>query len=295
MTKEFRDQIRVAIVKNKDKYPSISDAKYAKMLGISPSIYSRLKNGETERIVSDNFWLENGQRLQVGIVSNEMKFAETTVYVEIKNSIEFCKENSKAIVMVDNNGIGKTRCAKRVLRNLRNSFYIDCSQARTKTEFIRYFAKTVGIDNTGRLIDVKNALKYHLYHLGKAVVVLDDFGYVNMTNSISNVLLELMEIYNYTEKKVGWLMIGDYSLEEKLSKGVRTKKTAFKALYDRFTSEFVHFAPTRVEDKQAFYKQLIGDVASVNVNNKALVNKMVTKCLGQEKTLRYLETLIMNN
>lgn len=288
MTQEFRQQVREAILANRANYPSISDAKYAKMIGISSSVYSRLKSGETERIASDTFWVENGRKLYVGVRNRQMKFAKTSVYESIKETIHFCKQYSKATIMIDNNGIGKTRCTKQVLKDLPNSYYLDCSQAKTKTEFIRYFAKVVGLENTGRIVDIKANLKYHLNLLETPFIALDDIGYVE-----NPAIIEILEIWNATENNVGWLMIGDSSFEQKIQRGLSSKKIGYKALFSRFSSEFVHFAPTGVEDKQAFYRQLIGDVASVNVANQATINKMIKRCMAKEQTLRYLETLIL--
>lgn len=287
VTKEFRIIVREHILVNRELYPDLSDAKYAKMIGTSSSVFSRLKSGETEKIASDTFWIEQARKLNIQTKKRQLNFAETTVYSQIKSTIEFCKEYSKATIMVDNNGIGKTRCTRRVLSKMQNAFYIDCSQCKTKSEFIRQFSKIVGLENSGRLVDVKANLKYQLNLLDLPLIALDDVGYVD-----TNVFIEILELWNATENNVGWLMIGDDSFEYKIQKGLTSKKLGYKALFSRFSSEFVHFSPTGVEDKQAFYKQLIGDVASANVGNQSTVNKMITKCMGKEQTLRYLETLV---
>ncbi|WP_318546324.1 hypothetical protein [Flavobacterium columnare] len=39
-------------------------------------------------------------------------------------------------------------------RILKNCFYVDASQAKTKQLFIRLIAKTIGLDNTGKYADV---------------------------------------------------------------------------------------------------------------------------------------------
>lgn len=287
VTKEFRTIVREHIVANRELYPDLSDAKYAKMIGTSSSVFSRLKSGETERIANDTFWIEQARKLNIQTKKRQLNFAETTVYHQIKGNIEFCKEYSKATIMVDNNGIGKTRCTKRVFSTMQNAFYIDVSQCKTKSEFIRTLAKTVGVENTGRLVDVKANTKYQLNLLDIPVVALDDAGYAD-----TNVLIEVLEFWNATENNVGWLMIGDDSFEYKIQKGLNSKKLGYKALFSRFSSEFIRFSPTGVEDKIEFYEQLIGDVAAANVGNQSTINKMIKKCIAKEQTLRYLETLV---
>lgn len=287
ITQEFRKQVREAILQNRENYTSLSDAKYAKSIGISSAIYSRLKKGETERVLADSKWIEIGRKLNVNINKTKWNIARTSIYTEIEENIKFCKNYQKATILVDECGIGKTFCTKHIVRTLTNAFYVDCSQAKTKSQFIRHLARTLGVDSTGRLYDVKENLKYYINLMDKPFIALDDAGYLD-----TNVLVEIIEIWNATENRCGWLMIGDDSLHNKVERGLKSKKVGFKALFSRFSDEFIHYVPVGKQDKQEFYKQLIGDVASVNVANKTTINKLVKLCLSKEKTLRHLSTLI---
>lgn len=287
ITKDFRLQVRDAIIENRKNYPSYSDAKFAKILGISSAIYSRLKNGETEKIAADIFWIEQGRKLNVSVYQKEWNVAETSVYNEVKNNIEFCQNFQKAIIFIDECGIGKTFCTKHVIRSRKNAFYVDCSQAPTKSLFIRHLAAVIGVDNTGRLADVKANVKYYINLLEAPFIALDDAGYLD-----HNVFVEIIELWNATEGRCGWMMIGDDSLQNKISRGLRSKKVGFKALFSRFSDEFVQCVPIPQKERQEFFMELIGDVASVNLTDKTKVNQLVKQCLGKQKTLRHLETLI---
>ena len=66
LSQEYRAKVREEILLQRENYGG-SDRDYAKKLGISSAIYSRIKNGETERIVSDSQWLTMGRELQVNI------------------------------------------------------------------------------------------------------------------------------------------------------------------------------------------------------------------------------------
>lgn len=287
ITPEFKQQVRTAILQNRENYPSLSDAKYAKSIGISSSVFSRLKKGETERVLSNSNWIEIGRKLSVNTSKIKWNIARTSVYTEIEQNIKFCKEYKKATILIDECGIGKTFCTKHIVRNLTNAFYVDCSQAKTKSQFIRHLAKTLGVDNAGRLYDVKENLKYYINLMDKPFIALDDAGYLD-----TNVLVEIIEIWNATENRCGWLMVGDDSLQNKVERGLKSQKVGFKALFSRFSDEFIHYVPIGKQDKQEFYKQLIGDVASVNVKSKTTINKLIKICLSKEKTLRHLSTLI---
>ena len=51
ITEATKKKILAAIAANRSNYPS--DAKHATAIGISTSIYSMLKNGQTEKALSD--------------------------------------------------------------------------------------------------------------------------------------------------------------------------------------------------------------------------------------------------
>ncbi len=286
ITIEFRQKVRESILTARENFGG-SDAAYAKSMGISASVYSRIKKGETEKVASDGFWISQGRRL--GVTFNEVKWnvARTSVYVDIEANINFCKKHHKATILIDECGIGKTFCSQHIVRGLQNAFYFDCSQAKTKMRFVRELARTIGLDANGKYVDVKEDLKYYLNQMQDPFIALDDAGYLE-----SSVLPEIIEIWNATQYNCGWMMIGDDSLQSKIERGLRCKKIGFKALFSRFSEEFISYVPLGSSDKTAFYRQLIGDVANVNLQDKSRINTMVTQCLRKKKTLRHLKTLI---
>ena len=60
LTTEFKAKVRLAILEQRENYGG-TDSDYAKSLGISSSIFSRLKSGETEKIMSDTVWITIGR------------------------------------------------------------------------------------------------------------------------------------------------------------------------------------------------------------------------------------------
>jgi len=209
LTNEFKQKVVTALLEARENYGG-SDSDYAKSKGIKPAIYSRIKNGETERILSDTVWITLGRELQVKVYEDKWKVARTSVYNEIEDNLRFCKELSKSMVLVDDCGIGKTYCTKHIIRKMKNTFYVDCSQAKTKQQFVRLLAKTVGIDNTGKYVDVKANLKYYLTTLELPLIVLDEAGDLEYT-----AFLELKELWNGTDGVCGWYMIGADGLRDK--------------------------------------------------------------------------------
>lgn len=286
LTMEFKQKVRSAILEQRKNYGG-TDSDYAKKLGIKSAIYSRLKNGEVDKIISDTVWITIGRELNVKIYEDNWKVARTSVYNEIEDNLQFCKELSKSMVLVDDCGIGKTFCTKHIVKKMKNTFYADCSQAKTKQQFVRLLAKIVGIDNQGKYVEVKANLKYYLTTLEKPLIVLDEAGDLEYS-----AFLELKELWNGTDGVCGWYMIGANGLRAKIQKGINNKKVGFAEIFSRFSDEFIRLVPYGKEDREAFYTNLIGEVASVNLSDKNKINVLVRKCIDKESTLRYLETLI---
>ena len=90
-----KKKILAAIAANRSNYPS--DAKHATALGLSTSIYSMLKNGQTEKALSDANWLSIARKLNVAL-RNEIEWnaAPTETFKYITKQIEFCQGSGKA-------------------------------------------------------------------------------------------------------------------------------------------------------------------------------------------------------
>lgn len=286
LTPEFKAKVRVAVLDKRENYGG-SDADFAKSLGMNNSIYSRLKKGETEKIMSDTIWITIGRELQVKVFEDHWKVARTKVYTEIEDNLSFCKELSRSMVLVDDCGIGKTFCTKHIIKKMKNTFYVDCSQAKSKQLFIRLLAKTVGIDNHGKYNDVLANLKYYITTLEKPLIILDEAGDLDYS-----AFVELKGIWNGTDGVCGWYMMGADGLRAKIKRGIDGKKVGFAEIFSRFSDEFIKLVPNGKEDRQAFYTDLIGTVATANLQDKTKVKKLIMKCIDKETTLRYLETLI---
>jgi AAA domain len=286
LTTNFKQKVRTAILEKRENYGG-SDADFSKSLGINNAIFSRLKNGEIEKLLSDTVWITLGRELQVRVNEDQWKVARTSVYNEIEESLKFCKELSRSMVLVDDCGIGKTFCTKHIIKKMKNTFYVDCSQAKSKQLFIRLLAKTIGIDNTGKYHEVLANLKYYITTLEKPLIILDEAGDLEYT-----AFLELKGLWNGTDNSCGWYMMGADGLRHKIQLGINNKKVGFAEIFSRFSDEFIKLVPNGKADRNDFYKDLIGTVASANLEDKTKVKTLVNKCLGKEATLRFLETLI---
>ena len=65
ITTENKQRIIAAITANRENYPS--DAKHAASLGIATSVYSAIKNGQTDKALSEANWITIARRLGVNL------------------------------------------------------------------------------------------------------------------------------------------------------------------------------------------------------------------------------------
>ncbi len=286
LSAEFKNKVRNAALQARENFAGSDDA-YAKTLGINGSVYSRLKNGEIEGIISVSNWINMGRVLGVQRRENNWKVVETRVYRELLDNLTFCKENSKSMMFVDECDIGKSFCIRHIVKNMKNAFYLDCSQHKTKIQFTRALAKVLGIDNRGRYVDVKANVKYALVNLDIPVMVLDEFGDLEYP-----AFMDVKEYWNATEGLCGWYVLGAEGLKTKLDNGFERKKVGFAEIMSRFSDKVISIVPTEKTQRESFFYELLTDVASANLNDKKLVEKLVRQCLNKEKKLRHLDTLI---
>lgn len=290
-TQEFKKKVSAALMDARQNFDG-SDATFAKQYGISSSVFSRMRNGEIDRILSEAQWLNIGRRLDVTMQNRKWNVARTDVFDMIEEDIVFCKEYSKARIFFDDCGIGKSFTAKYLSRNLKNCFYIDLSQSKTRADFIRKIASVLGVDANGKLSNVLAGIKYYLTTLPQPVVILDEIGDIEY-----KAFLEIKALWNATENVCGWYMMGAKENKDKMQRAMFNKKVGYREIFSRFSEKFGKITPVDKTDRQQFYKKLITDVLSVNTADKAIIPDIVKKCLvqidGEIGGLRRAESLLI--
>jgi transcriptional regulator with XRE-family HTH domain len=293
LTNDYRDRVFEALLSARENFTG-SDAAFARQYGLHSSIYSRIKNGEREQIVSDTQIFTIGKAFGVTLNDRKWKVATTEVFSIIEEEIIFCQQFAKARIFVDECGIGKTFTAKYLARNRRNCFYLDASQSKTKQLFIRNLARTLGVDDKGRYADVLSNLKYYLHVLEKPLIIIDEAGDLDYT-----AFLEIKELWNATEGVCGWYLMGAEGLKAKIERGISHKKVGYREIFSRFSEKFSSIVPTDRQSKEQFYKKLITDVLTANSVNDQVIPQIVRKCMVQQDGniggLRRAESLLILN
>lgn len=295
LTKEFKDKIVEAMIERRKLYDG-SNGAFAKTLGMSASIFSRLYNsGERDGILKAAQWIMLARDLGISVDDRKWNVARTDVYAMIEEDILFCKAHSKAKIFVDDCGIGKTFTAKCLSRTIKNCFYVDASQAKTKQAFIRLLAKTVGADSKGRYMEVKEMLKFYIKGLNRPIVIIDEAGDLEY-----EAFLELKELWNATENYCGWYMMGADGLRAKIERGITNKRVGFAEIFSRYSEKFSTIVPRDKQEKNLFYKKLISDVLSANDCDPNQINTIARRCLSNDSGgyiggLRRAESLLILN
>lgn len=259
VTTDIKQRILSAIRANRANYPS--DAKHAASLGVTTSVYSAVKNGQTERVLSDANWISIARKLGVSLRGEmEWKAARTPTYQFITAQLETCQGSGISAIMCDLPNIGKTFTARHYVKSHRNAVYIDCSQVKTKLKLVRKIAAEFGVDSKGRYADVYDDLVFYLRSIDSPLIILDEAGDLQY-----EAFLELKALWNATERCCAWYMMGADGLKEKINRSIECKKVGYTEMLSRYGDRYSKVTPDDSKERARFLMDQARIVATVNV------------------------------
>lgn len=274
ITTANKQRIVAAIAQNRANYPS--DAKHAASLGISTSVYSMLKQGKTEKALSDANWISIARRLDVNLREDvQWKGAKTATFQYISAQLEACQMSSLSAILCDMPNIGKTFTARYYVAHHRNAAYIDCSQVKTKLKLIRKIASEFGVDSKGRYSDVYDDLVYYLRSIDTPLIILDEAGDLQY-----EAFLELKALWNATERCCAWYMMGADGLKEKMNRSIECKKVGYTEMLSRYGDRYSKVTPDDGKEREHFLKEQARVVAKVNAPEGTDIAQIVRKTGG---------------
>ncbi len=222
VTKEFKNQTIKKLLIAQQKHPdSVKD--FFKEYEITSGQFYNLEAGRTREVLTNSQWVTLGRKLGVSVSRRGWKIARTDVFNMIEEDVLFCRKYSKSRMFVDECAIGKSYSARYLSKTLRNRFYVDGSQGKSRMEFVAILAKAIGVDNKGKYSDMLTHVKYYLNSLRcSPVVIIDEAGDLNY-----NTLLVLQELWNATENNCEWYLMGADGLKSKIQKGIKSQKVGY--------------------------------------------------------------------
>lgn len=291
--KELKPTVLDALIQQRQNFGG-TNVQFAKRYDIDASVVHRIvdRGVRTENIMLDAQWMNLARLLGVEASRNKWHMARTEVYAMIEEDITFCQQNSKALLLVDDAGIGKTFSAKYLSRTLKNCLYIDASQCTTKPEFIRAIAHNIGLPSRVRMHAVRDGIKHAIRTLEKPCIIIDEAGALT-----DEAAMFIKELWNATEGQCGWYLMGADGLRAKIERKLKYDKVGWAELFSRFNDKYNSIVPKHKDERIIFYKRLITDVLTVNMENKSNLKQIVTQCLtndsGRISGLRRAETLLL--
>lgn len=269
ITTEIRKKITGAITEARKNYPS--DAKHAASLGITTSVYSSIKNGQTDRVLSDANWISIARKLGVSLRDEiEWRAANTPVFQYVSAQLEFCQQSSVSGILCDEPNIGKTFTARHYVQTHRNAVYIDCSQVKTKLKLVRRIASEFGVDSKGRYADVYDDLVFYIRSIETPLIILDEAGDLQY-----EAFLELKALWNATERCCAWYMMGADGLKEKINRAIECKTVGYIEMLSRYGDRYSKVTPDSSEDRRAFLNEQARIVAKINAPEGADIAQIV--------------------
>ncbi len=258
ITTEVKNKILAAIKANRANYPS--DAKHAASLGITTSVYSAVKNGQTDRVLSDANWISIARKLGVSLRGEiEWKVAKTPTFMFITAQLEACQSSGISAILCDLPNIGKTFTARHYVKTHPNAIYIDCSQVKTKLKLVRKIAAEFGVDSKGRYSDVYEDLVYYLGSINSPLIILDEAGDLQY-----EAFLELKALWNATERCCAWYMMGADGLKEKINRSIECKKVGYTEMLSRYGDRYSKVTPDDSKERTKFLIEQARIVAKLN-------------------------------
>lgn len=269
LTNEIRERIRIAIVADRENYPS--DNRHSVALGISASVYNAIKKGNYDRQVSEANWICIARRLGV-VLKKEMAWvaAETPTFLFINEQLTLCQQSSISAILCDMPNIGKTFTARIYAQNHRHAVYVDCSQVKSKQKLIRHIAKEFGVGNNGRYSDVYADLVGYLRVIDTPLIILDEAGDLQY-----EAFLELKALWNATERCCAWYMMGADGLKQKIERAIEGKKVGYTEMLSRYGDTYSRVTPEDGKEREKFLKAQAMIVAKLNAPKGTDVRSLV--------------------
>lgn len=287
ITNDLKARILTSIKSDRENFNS--DVKHAVALGVNNSVYSLLKKGKTDRLISEANWICIARRLGVALrEEREWIPARTATFVFITEQLEMCQRESTSALLCDMPNIGKTFTAEIYVKSHKNAIYIDCSQVKTKQRLIRKVAKEFGINSTGRYYDVYDDLCNYIRVIDNPFIILDEVGDLTY-----EAFLELKGLWNATARCCGWYMMGANGLQAKITRSIDCEKVGYAEMFSRFDDQYKKILPDEEKERKEFLLVQTIEVAQLNLPEGAPVMEIVKRSGGSLRRL-YTEISKLN-
>ncbi len=248
--KEILQSITDDFTRKRAKDSVHTKVRHANALGINPSVYSRMMNGEINRVLSDGEWVRIALELNIDLNGLNWQNADTATLSLITTQLQYCKTHKISAIFCDDKGIGKSHAAKMFKLQEANVCYVDCSLNHTKRGLIRAIAKGFGFDYQGKLGEVKASLINNILTLDNPLIILDEAGDLSY-----EAWLEIKSLWNSLESMCGFYMMGANGLKVKIDRQIQNYKVGYEEIFDRFGDRYQQITKELTEAEKTAFKR----------------------------------------
>lgn len=281
ITEELKPLIVAELANRRENFGG-SDAKYAISLGINTAQYSRIKNGDYDKVLSDSNWITLARRLGISLGNLPLwKTAETPTYTFIYTQLKKCQELAVSLLICDVTDIGKTHTAKEYVKQNKNAVYVDCSQVKSRQKLVRYIAKEFGVGDTGKYNDVYEDLVFYLGSIANPIIILDEAGDLQY-----DAFLELKALWNATEHVCSWVMMGADGLKEKIKRSINCKKVGYAEIFRRYGKRYQRATPDGKEALDEFNTLQAALIIQANSPGAKNIQQLIKRTEGSLERIR---------
>lgn len=223
---------------------SLSQSRFAKRAGVSAALVSQLLNGNWENI-SEQAW----RKIAAAVgYSQGWQAAETTNFKLVTSYCALAQQSGIAKLIAYDAGAGKSFALRQYALHNKNVFYVQCERFFTQKVLLRKLCAAVGVQASGSIAELFDALIDALNTLDKPLVIFDEFDKILEKRGVFDVFKTL---YDATEGRCGFVLCGAVCLREELRRRVDRNKIGYVELFSRCGREFLQLRPITKKDIEA--------------------------------------------
>jgi hypothetical protein len=273
-----KEETIAALINYRKKFDG-TDGEFAKMFDMSGSVFSRMKKGEVDGLISDDKLVTIARKLGVQIKHGvKWNMVQTETYEFMVEMLENCRTRSVGRIFCDVSDLGKTAIAKQYMLQNSNVFYVDCSQVKDRRQFIFKIAKVLGLSLNKSMSELFIEITLMLQGLERPLLILDEGGDLK-----DNAFLEIKALCNalgvgQVEGGVcGICLMGASGLKAKLERGVRCLKIGWEETITRLGGEIYRHSPTDSAEFSQFMRRHAEAILHANMPGANLADVMPGK------------------
>ena len=242
--------------------------------GVSPATISQIANDNWDLISNEMF---HRVGLSLGYQDDAWTVVDNTYNLRVLNTcFADAKRNSMFMAVSHKAGSGKTAGSKLFYSKYKKKhvYYIHCREWSVK-QFLNHLCKTLGIEqprgyvSADALMDqITNFFLVRASH--QPLLIIDEADKLK-----GSAIRCLIPLYNYTEDRLGVVILGTNNLSEEIKRGVRYNKKGYDEIDSRLGRQYISLYGANKKDVKMI-------CAANGIQDKQLQDSIWAECEPKE-------------